>query len=833
MNKITKNFKRRASMTKAGGLRAPIPSSTMARMMADGGILETRMKAMDDPEAGLAAQSAKLAATQPQAALADPAPAPSFDTTPSMGYGARLGAAFANPVSTGLARGAAVLTGLDSQQTKLARGYADGGVLQSIGEFLKPVSHVPPPAFSAQQPAAPAAPLAPAKGFLQTVGEFLKPVSHIPVPGLSAAPVQGAAPSGMTPAAMQVPKAPSGLRAINMNQIRQDPSVIRPRYGYSEGIDTATPGGVRGAHGGEVDGPGGPREDKVGPVYLSDDEYVLPAKTRKALEEDLGGDGALDEYVMKTNDGRPPVGIRMSDGSINAASGGSVPGAFSDLPGQAKTLWDIGIKPALRDMFTAAEKPVAKAAVRGPGFLKGALGPGALAGGAAMSTIMDDPIERTRMEASMPGFLQVDKNTGAVGTVVKPLVADAVRLAQNIGNAATFGGAGLVGRALASSSVPGLSPDEDEAFRLTSPNFKTVPAAATAPYKAPAAREAAEQATRPAGLRTTDRDSEGQRLRTITGDGGPERKLMLNPDKYQPTQYISETSSTPSLRMEGLHAAGTGIGPYNIGGVNVRPGSFDETIMRNRVNADIRARAPENINANNVAASLRGQDITAGTAAARLAAENARADRKYGLDLQRFGLDVAKHDDARKEKGVDQFNKNADRFAEETYTHPETGAVSTRVNPEKRNLYQDFYRRKGGWENLDASSREKVHQEATDAWTINNALQASGTKNNWFGDLFGEKQTNPGNTTVKIESIGPATTMQKAGQKAASIFERPDTPYIKTKHGALIPLEVIAVNGEASVAFRRLLERQGDQNLIKQYEQALGRIRGYGKSLQP
>ena len=33
--------------------------------------------------------------------------------------------------------------------------------------------------------------------------------------------------------------------------------------------------------GGKVSGPGGPREDKV-PAWLSDGEYVLPAKTVKA-----------------------------------------------------------------------------------------------------------------------------------------------------------------------------------------------------------------------------------------------------------------------------------------------------------------------------------------------------------------------------------------------------------------------------------------------------------------------------------------------------------------------------------------------------------------------
>lgn len=68
--------------------------------------------------------------------------------------------------------------------------------------------------------------------------------------------------------------------------------------------------------GGKVSGPGGPREDKV-PAWLSDGEYVLPAKTVKAM----GGAAALDPVVKATNDGREPM-PRMEGGTAKAASGG-------------------------------------------------------------------------------------------------------------------------------------------------------------------------------------------------------------------------------------------------------------------------------------------------------------------------------------------------------------------------------------------------------------------------------------------------------------------------------------------------------------------------------
>lgn len=53
---------------------------------------------------------------------------------------------------------------------------------------------------------------------------------------------------------------------------------------------------------GIVEGPGGPREDKV-PARLSDGEAVLPAKTVMAL----GGPEAVEALIEQTNDGRQPV----------------------------------------------------------------------------------------------------------------------------------------------------------------------------------------------------------------------------------------------------------------------------------------------------------------------------------------------------------------------------------------------------------------------------------------------------------------------------------------------------------------------------------------------
>lgn len=75
-------------------------------------------------------------------------------------------------------------------------------------------------------------------------------------------------------------------------------------------------------HGGEVKGPGGPRDDKV-PAFdddgdelrVSDGEYILPAATVQAV----GGPKALDRLVLRTT-GRQP-GAKMVDGVPHAAMG--------------------------------------------------------------------------------------------------------------------------------------------------------------------------------------------------------------------------------------------------------------------------------------------------------------------------------------------------------------------------------------------------------------------------------------------------------------------------------------------------------------------------------
>lgn len=70
------------------------------------------------------------------------------------------------------------------------------------------------------------------------------------------------------------------------------------------------------AHGGEVQGPGGPSDDKAGIFALSNKEYVLPEDTVEAL-----GKENLDDAVEATHTFTPPV--KRRDGVRGLANGGS------------------------------------------------------------------------------------------------------------------------------------------------------------------------------------------------------------------------------------------------------------------------------------------------------------------------------------------------------------------------------------------------------------------------------------------------------------------------------------------------------------------------------
>jgi hypothetical protein len=216
---------------------------------------------------------------------------------------------------------------------------------------VAPAAPMPAPAKLSVAPAAPMP--APAKLSVAPQDPYSKmtgkpPVSVAPAPAITAAPPRAGMTAPPVPAAPQqfypqdpyskmtgkppVPITPRTVR-IPMNYMAQTggfgPTTVperRPRaigsmrkeigaerqdigMGY-----LAASGGFM-ASGGEVKGPGGPTDDKVGPVMLSDGEYVLPADTVRAVgKENL--DKLKDATHTPTNKAqRRGMLRRMADGT--------------------------------------------------------------------------------------------------------------------------------------------------------------------------------------------------------------------------------------------------------------------------------------------------------------------------------------------------------------------------------------------------------------------------------------------------------------------------------------------------------------------------------------
>lgn len=175
-----------------------------------------------------------------------------------------------------------------------------------------------------------------------------------PKPGLMAR-VFGAARPAPAPAPEPTP-APSVVDTIKNRN-----NTLRTIANYANGkVPTHVGPGV-------VDGPGGPREDRV-PAMLSDDEAVLPAKTVMAL----GGPEAVEALIEQTNDGRPPArGLsagKFADGFMGRAKdmvSGAVDWAKSAAPKAAPVETAPGIRVGEASMadFNAASNASQRAAI--------------------------------------------------------------------------------------------------------------------------------------------------------------------------------------------------------------------------------------------------------------------------------------------------------------------------------------------------------------------------------------------------------------------------------------------------------------------------------------
>lgn len=114
----------------------------------------------------------------------------------------------------------------------------------------------------------------------------------------------------------------NAVDAMSNGQAPQQPQYPQPQQEEEEQPSRPAPAGFRFADGGRVNGRGGRTDDKVGPVMLSDEEYVLPADTADAIGRDV-----LDQLRLHTHDfkdDRKESALRKQHGTADhLADGGS------------------------------------------------------------------------------------------------------------------------------------------------------------------------------------------------------------------------------------------------------------------------------------------------------------------------------------------------------------------------------------------------------------------------------------------------------------------------------------------------------------------------------
>ena len=115
----------------------------------------------------------------------------------------------------------------------------------------------------------------------------------------------------------------NAVDAMSNGQAPQQPQYPQPQQQEEEEQPSRpAPAGFRFADGGRVNGRGGRTDDKVGPVMLSDEEYVLPADTADAIGRDV-----LDQLRLHTHDfkdDRKESALRKQQGAADhLADGGS------------------------------------------------------------------------------------------------------------------------------------------------------------------------------------------------------------------------------------------------------------------------------------------------------------------------------------------------------------------------------------------------------------------------------------------------------------------------------------------------------------------------------
>lgn len=266
-------------------------------------------------------------------------------------------------------------------------------------------------------------------------------------PGLMARIFGGSPAPAPAPA---VVVAPAPVAPTIVENLANRRSTLREAANYADGkVPTHVGPGV-------VNGPGGPREDKV-PAMLSDEEAVLPAKTVQAM----GGPDAVEHLIQVTTGKSPARTLSAGKYADGFTYQPDADGIMGRMRGAASSALD-----SAKGMFTRAEPGVTPPPAANTGTMyQGAtdLGTGNRAGsgvgqmsvgkaaGQAVDAVKNSSLARGALKwggrlATGAGALQAAGNVAAVANDPDSSWLDVVgQTAGEVGKAATAGIGGALG----------------------------------------------------------------------------------------------------------------------------------------------------------------------------------------------------------------------------------------------------------------------------------------------------------------------------------------------------------------------------------------------------
>lgn len=354
-------------------------------------------------------------------------------------------------------------------------------------------------------------------------------------------------------------------------------AAARPAELPAVGTDDMGPPEIELADGGKVKGKGDPTDDKVGPVALSDGEYVLPADT-----VDIVGRDKLDALRLATHDFVDDSNKPKVSGLRKMANGGTFyvgpEGVASRQMPPGRAVAPYRPPPTPRVIDAGAANPAATSSLRtainsgggrAAGFVRGALPVAAISG--AVDSFAD----------MGSGYRdKFNESVGATGPVTSVL-GDAARVMGNVGDAITFGLGGRLGRGISSLTSGGSfgegfmsESDRDKYNRKQMQRVMGQPAPAAAPQSRPGELPGmnnvpADVRMSSAGMPATPVQPQSYQSRRLAEMGVPVDQQNLAPVTEDTRRsLLREGSGTPGQYVN----LGSYGGDANIYGTASKPG---------------------------------------------------------------------------------------------------------------------------------------------------------------------------------------------------------------------------------------------------------------------